>query len=131
MPHESANSPENKPNSTLTPEMVEAQWKPGQSGNPGGRPKKKPITEMYERLMSDPDFVAATEIAVRKAVSKGQMAMVLQIREMTDRIEGKVTQPMEMTGNGTQRMPMPPIINFIGVEGAEKFLEVRNDKDTH
>src|SRR5271157_809947 len=26
-------------------------WQPGESGNPGGRPKKKPISEAYERLV--------------------------------------------------------------------------------
>jgi hypothetical protein len=50
---------------------------------------------MYERIMNDPENVAAIEKAVRVALSKGQMAMVLQLREMTDRIEGKVTQPIE------------------------------------
>ncbi len=32
-------------------------WQPGQSGNPGGRPKKKPITEELERpLDTDPSL---------------------------------------------------------------------------
>ena len=101
MPHESANSPENKPKSTLTPEMVEAQWKPGQSGNPGGRPKKKPITELYERMLADPVVLAGLEDAIKKAVSKGSMAMVLQVKEMAERVEGKITQPIEATVNVT------------------------------
>jgi hypothetical protein len=79
----------------LTPEMEACKWQPGQSGNPGGRPKKKPITEMYEKMLEDPEFAAITEAAIRKAVSKGSMAMVLQLKEMTDRVEGKVTQPIE------------------------------------
>ena len=69
-------------------------WQPGQSGNPSGRPAKKPITELYERLLSKPENLAAIEDAVTKALARGQMAMVLQLREMTDRIEGKVTQPI-------------------------------------
>lgn len=68
---------------------------PGQSGNPSGRPKKKPITEMYERILSKPENIEALEAAVNKALARGQMAMVLQLREMTDRVEGKVTQPIE------------------------------------
>ena len=88
------NKPENKRVSKLTPKMIEKQWKPGQTGNPGGRPAKKPITEMYERILSDPKAVAQIEKALKSALSKGQMAMVLQLREMTDRIEGKVTQPI-------------------------------------
>ena len=92
-------APENKPKSTLTPEMVEAQWKPGQSGNPGGRPKKKPITELYEKMLADPVLLDAIEDAVKKAVSKGSMAMVLQLKEMAERVEGKITQPIEATVN--------------------------------
>lgn len=70
-------------------------FKPGQSGNPGGRPKKRPITELYERILGDPKNIAAIEKAVLKTLSKGNMAMVLLLREITERIEGKVTQPIE------------------------------------
>lgn len=85
----------NTPKNTLPPGMEERKWKPGESGNPNGRPRKKPITELYERILSDPENLAQIERAVTKALSKGQMAMVLQLREMTDRIEGKVMQPIE------------------------------------
>lgn len=70
-------------------------WGKGVSGNPGGRPKSRPITEMYERILNDPKAVAAIQKAVQKALIKGNMAMVLQLKEMTDRVEGKVTQPIE------------------------------------
>lgn len=90
---ESGNSSENTTGGA--PQLDPYKWKPGESGNPSGRPKKKPITEMYERILNDPENIAALEKAVNKALSKGQMAMVLQLREMTDRIEGKVTQPIE------------------------------------
>src|SRR5262245_60822112 len=39
-------------------------WQSGQSGNPGGRPKKKPITELYEQLLND----GATVRAIRAAI---------------------------------------------------------------
>lgn len=84
------------PNKRKLPAALNAvKWKPGQSGNPSGRPKKKPITEMYEELLADPDFLAALKTSLRGTVRKGNMAMVLQLREMTDRVEGKVTQPIE------------------------------------
>lgn len=70
-------------------------FKPGQSGNPSGRPKKKPLTEMYEGILNDPEEMAKIRASVVKALVKGNMAMVLQLREMTDRVEGKVTQPIE------------------------------------
>jgi hypothetical protein len=70
-------------------------FKPGQSGNPNGRPAKKPITEMYERILADPKNIAFIEKAVIQALRRGNMAMVLQLKEMTDRVEGKVMQPIE------------------------------------
>ena len=70
-------------------------WQPGQSGNPSGRPKKKPITEMYERILNNPENLAAIELATMNALKKGNMAFVLQLREVTDRIEGKISQPIE------------------------------------
>lgn len=70
-------------------------WQPGQSGNPSGRPKKKPISELYEAILGDPEELAKIRAAVIKSLTKGNMAMVLQLREMTDRVEGKVTQPIE------------------------------------
>ena len=78
------------------PEALKANlWQPGQSGNPGGRPKKKPVTDLYEEILNDPEAMEALKSAVVKALTKGNMAMVLQLKEMTDRVEGKVTQPIE------------------------------------
>lgn len=90
-------SPANKPpiKRKLTPQMEAAKFKPGQSGNPSGRPKKKPITDLYEEILGDPEEMAKIRASVVKALIKGNMAMVLQLREMTDRVEGKVTQPIE------------------------------------
>ncbi|WP_433966450.1 DUF5681 domain-containing protein [Tunturiibacter gelidiferens] len=79
-------------NSEKTARLAPYRFKPGQSGNPGGRPATKPITEMYERILADPKNVAAIEQAVTKILLKGNMAMVLLLREITERIEGKVTQ---------------------------------------
>lgn len=89
-----ANNPKNK-RSKLTPEMEAVKWKPGQSGNPSGRPKKKPITEIFERIMNDPELVAKFEESISRSIMKGGMAGVMYVREAADRLEGKVTQPIE------------------------------------
>lgn len=91
---EPENTSENK--KRALPKAAEPyKWKPGQTGNAGGRPKKKPVTELYEQILSDPANLELVERAIVKALSRGQMAMVLQLKEMTDRVEGKVTQPIE------------------------------------
>ena len=79
--------------------MEGRKWKPGESGNPSGRPKKKPITDIHERILSNPEHLAAIELATVNALKKGNMAFVLQLREVTDRIEGKITQPIEANLN--------------------------------
>jgi hypothetical protein len=90
------NTPENKPKrAKLTPQMEAAKWKPGQSGNPSGRPVRKPITEMYEEILNDPQMIAEIKAATFKALRHGNMAMVLQLKEMADRVEGKVMLPIE------------------------------------
>ena len=71
------------------------KFKPGQPGNPGGRPKKKPVTELYEKLLNDPNVMQMLEGSLKQMLRKGNMATVLHLREMTDRVEGKVTQPIE------------------------------------
>jgi hypothetical protein len=80
---------------------VEAEpykFKPGQSGNPGGRPKKKPITEIYDRLLADPELVPIIEESVRKMITSGRMVGMLQLKEMAERVEGKVTQAVKLDG---------------------------------
>lgn len=92
-----ADKPENTSKSTrkLPPAMEANKWKPGQTGNAGGRPKKKPITEIFERIMNDPTMVAEFEKAISNSIKKGGMAGVMYVREAADRLEGKVTQPIE------------------------------------
>ena len=80
---------------TLPKEAEPYKWKPGQTGNAGGRPKKKPLTELYEELLSDPETIDKLRSSIVKTILKGNMAMVLHLREMADRVEGKVTQPIE------------------------------------
>jgi hypothetical protein len=99
-PSPNPNPPENTPNNKqkLHPEMEARKWQPGESGNPGGRPKKKPLTELYEKILNDPEQMKSLESAVIKSLKRGQMAMVLQLREMAERVEGKITQPVEVNG---------------------------------
>jgi len=70
-------------------------WQPGQSGNPGGRPKKKPITELYEELLNDGATLKAIRTAIVRNIEAGKAAFIPLLREMADRVEGKVTQPID------------------------------------
>jgi Family of unknown function (DUF5681) len=76
-------------------------WQPGQSGNPGGRPRKY-VSEAYEQLAFEPvpkkagktyaELLALAQF--RKALKGNTMAA----KEVTDRLEGKAPQAVELTG---------------------------------
>lgn len=69
---------------------------PGQSGNPNGRPKKTPITDLYQEILNDPANMETFKQAVIKAVNSGRMSSMFQLKEMAERVEGKVTQSLEV-----------------------------------
>jgi hypothetical protein len=87
-------------------------WKPGQSGNPGGRPKKLPVTdylrEQLERPIPEamreklpPIFVEiygpeATfgQMVAFKLIASSAKGDVFALKELLDRVEGKVTQKL-------------------------------------
>src|SRR5215469_8878860 len=73
-------------------------WKPGQSGNPNGRPKKTYITKMMERVLRKSANRKEIEESMMKILRGGRMATVLLLREMGERTEGKVVQAVEVTG---------------------------------
>lgn len=73
------------------------KWKPGQSGNPGGRSKKKPITEIFEKIFEDKGNVEKIRDSIIETLLSRGIAKVLLIEKMADRIEGKIKDEMELT----------------------------------
>lgn len=72
-------------------------WKKGQSGNPGGRPKKKLIDRALEELLLENDSEKARELAQRVL----QLALagdVLAIKFIAERTEGRAMQKVEISG---------------------------------
>lgn len=73
------------------PEWLEPhQWKPGQSGNPGGRPKTKQVRDALQKLVNE----LGLEPAVRAIYAKAINGDVSAFREIADRLDGKVAQPV-------------------------------------
>ncbi len=67
----------------------EGQWKAGQSGNPGGRPKWKPLTEALQALLEEEP--ALNKELVKAWVVKAGRGDVSAANMLWDRLEGKVT----------------------------------------
>jgi hypothetical protein len=92
-------------------ENLRPAWRPGESGNPAGRPKRRPISDAYaeylqrpvpEKLRSELDlwegatFADAIAAGLVIAVCKGSVAAARELREAT---EGKAgDRPKEISG---------------------------------
>ena len=67
-------------------------WKPGQSGNPGGRPKNDVASEIAKAIFSqNPEMIYR---AFLKALEKGN---VYAFQVLADRAYGKVKETREVT----------------------------------
>ena len=84
----------------LTPEMEAHKWKPGQSGNPGGRPKDPGITALQMKILDaecpyDPKGRTWREYLAEKglllaATKEGAL------EHLKERLEGKVPDKHEI-----------------------------------
>ncbi len=77
-------------------------WKPGVSGNPGGRPKAKAVSEEIKLLLAQEAPSAGgktwTEVVALAIVKKASKGDVRAFAELMNRAEGKATQTVELAG---------------------------------
>jgi len=79
-------------------------FRPGQSGNPGGRPKKLPITDALRRILSrripakDPRSAIGEDLIALALIRKALKGDLRAIAEVADRTEGKATERHEWSG---------------------------------
>src|ERR1700739_2105986 len=85
-------------------------WPKGVSGNPGGRPKKRPITDRYyqkaEEPLSEKDCkrlkvpIGATwgDLLAQRQFQAAEKGSTNAAREIREAIEGRAPQRLEITG---------------------------------
>jgi hypothetical protein len=87
-------------------------WKPGQSGNPNGRPKAKTLSEAIREQLAraceeDTEGRSWAEVVaeqlVKVAAGKSHENSTNAVREICDRTEGKPRQPVELDATGEAR----------------------------
>jgi predicted transcriptional regulator len=81
---------------------VETRWKPGQSGNPKGRPKSITLSEAYRKMLSqvdetDPERRTRAEVLAEQMYIKASSGDVSALREIADRVEGKARQTIALS----------------------------------
>jgi hypothetical protein len=94
------NSGENSKKRRGRPENL-TPWKPGTSGNPGGRPKTAPLSHACRELLASPllDDPQGRTYAEAIAETLAQKALAGDIRaaqELADRAEGRPRQSLEI-----------------------------------
>ena len=93
--------------------------KPGETRNPGGRPKRKPFLEAIIKHMEEhPEDVPA---AIKSAFQQSKRGSIAHLRELADRTDGPVKQQIEHTGEDGG--PVEHTIRF--GDAAKKKLDER------
>lgn len=82
------------------------QWKAGESGNPGGKPKTKLISQAYRKVLqqidpNDPEGRTFAEIIALGMVRAAAMGMAPCAKEIRETTEGKLPETVNVKGDMT------------------------------
>ncbi len=84
-------------------------FKPGQSGNPKGRPKSITLSEAYRKMLgavdeADPEKRTRAEVLAEQMYAKAKTGDVSALREIADRVEGKPRQTLALTSEKREQL---------------------------
>lgn len=75
------------------------RFRPGQSGNPKGRPPERPLTASLREAL-DANDGELIETLARVAVDKAEGGDFRYFKEIMDRVDGKVTNRLDVSASG-------------------------------
>lgn len=109
----------------------EHRFKKGQSGNPGGLPKRKPFADAYRRFAKmpieeieklDPKKLTGAEGVALATIRDAIKGAVMAAKEAADRAEGKSIQTLELGGiDGA----VIAVAHLTGAEAARELLTLQ------
>jgi hypothetical protein len=94
------------------------RFKPGQSGNPGGRPKTGALTRAFrdilERRVPDKSGRTYAEAIAERLVDIALKGYMPAVRELGDRAEGRAGQTLEIEARLQRLEPQSPYFERVG-----------------
>jgi len=80
--------------------VVPYQWKPGQSGNPSGKPKSKPLSDLLRQAGENGAYKRIVDALIARALEGDIKAITVVL----DRIEGRVNDKLVVEASGVDLM---------------------------
>jgi hypothetical protein len=110
----------------------EHQWKPGQSGNPGGRPKGLSITAALRTLLEkEHNGKTLAEILADRWMKDALEGKFPHLKELLDRTEGRPEERHEVTLPAPKPTFKQALEAYESLSDEEKIEQARAEKILH
>jgi hypothetical protein len=105
------------------------QWRKGQSGNPGGRPRGASVTAELRRLMAQEHGGKTIAVLVAERMVKDALSgKPGSVRELLERVDGKVTEKDQVEGAGGITALIIPPPRVTGEPQADEEARMERDR---
>ena len=112
--------------------MKPGQWKPGQSGNPGGRPSEKVFTDLLRVVGNEIDTVSGKRKMRRLAEKVYELALQGEswaCHMIADRVEGRPAVETSLNVARCRDLKEYDDEELLALIAAQKLIDVTPDKD--